>query len=106
MEYQNRSVGDKIRYYSSLSKKGSRDKNGKLLSDFKRGECLGKSLMLSYCARNIKKVKQRIQKEFFAELKKCKPNLNERRYTDADLNALFDNLKEVDIFTNSMDDIV
>jgi len=106
MEYQNRSVGDKIRYYSSLSKKGSRDKNGKLLSDFKRGECLGKSLMLSYCARNIKKVKQRIKNEFFAELKNYKPNLNKRTYTDAELNVLFDNVKATDIFTNSMDDIV
>lgn len=77
------SVSSKIKYYSNLSKKGSRDNNGKLLSDFQRGVCFGKAKMLGYCASKLKNKK--------TNNSKYTPNMNTRNYTDEELNKLFDN---------------
>ena len=84
------SVSDKIRYYSNLSKKGSIDTNGKPLSDFQRGVNFGKARMLSYCASKIKTKNVPLRKT-------KKLDLNERSYTDAELEVLFDNNKDIGI---------
>lgn len=77
------SVSAKILYYSNLSKKGSKDSNGKLLSDFQRGVCFGKAKMLGYCAGKVKNLKN--------SKKHLKVNSYGRNYTDEELNKLFDN---------------
>lgn len=80
------SVSDKIRYYSNLSKKGSIDTNGKPLSDFQRGVNFGKAKMLGYCASKIKKQNKKQTVGY-------KSNLNERIYSEEELDSLFTDLK-------------
>lgn len=84
------SVSAKIKYFSELSKKGALDKNGKPLSDFQRGVNFGKARMLSYCASKIKRKTVPLRKN-------KRQNLNERSYTDLELESLFDNNKGIDI---------
>ena len=103
--YEDRPVGEKIKYFYLMSKKGSKDKNGKELSDFKRGIYFGKGEMLSYCVRTITKYKKNLRKEFEKKCKGPNLNMNERTYTDAEINKLFTNLDDESIFTDKVGDI-
>ena len=55
------SVKEQINYCAQRSKKGTKDRNGKPLSDFVRGKYFGKAQGLSSCARMAKSGKYKVQ---------------------------------------------
>jgi len=55
------SVKEQINYCCDRSKKGTKDRNGKPLSDFQRGVYLGKAKGLSNGARIAKSGKYKVQ---------------------------------------------
>ena len=56
------SIGERCQYYGKRSKKGTRNRNGKPLSDFVSGQYLGKSKGLSMGAKIHKKYNKKNKK--------------------------------------------
>ena len=86
------SLSDKYKYFCQMSKKGARKSNGQSLTDFERGVYMGKAISIQENAQRFYRNKDRANK---GNDKTKKLNMNERSYTDAELNSLFDNNKEI-----------
>ena len=85
---KNYSMSEKYRYFCKMSKVGSTDSNGRLLTDFERGVYMGKALMVQLFA---KWDKNRKIKSYNEKSKKPNDGLHTHSYSDEELNSLFDN---------------
>lgn len=85
------SLSDKYRYFCEMSKKGAKKSNGQPLTDFERGVYMGKAISIQENAKRFYRNKNK------TNIKTKKLDLNQRSYTDVELESLFDNNKGIDI---------
>lgn len=89
---KNYSMSDKYKYFCKMSKVGAVDSNRRLLTDFERGVYMGKALMIQLFAKWDKNRKNKVSHSDKKE--NANKGMFTHEYTDEQLSALFDNLKD------------
>ena len=90
---KNFTLQEKYNYFCAMSKRGSKKQNGKTLTDFERGTYFGLAKMIKIFASSYNNKQRKIKNNEQVQ----KINNNTRKYSEEELNSLFDNLKEIDV---------